>query len=196
MTDQEPRFISFLMQCSADTCGFYPEMPILVDHHPFVQSYCKDVAETKILQEAMVSICRKRMLQQLVDLFRECGITIFHDQFGDAIETMAEAGLCNNCLAIPQKWDAVSAALGEKFWIKIRSSGTSDTKIVQLRETMFDTLECAICKNTMQNCVVFGCGHGACDACSAQITTCHICRTVIAHRAPNYTVRNLMNETV
>jgi len=192
----EPRFFTFLMQCSADSCGFYPEMPILMEDHPFVMSYCQDIAETKILQEAMVSICRKRMLQQIMDLFRECGIRIFQDQFGHRIETMADAGMGNKCLAVPERWDAISASLGAKFWIKIRSSGVSNTKIIQLRETMIDTLECAICKNTMQNCIVFGCGHGACDACSGQLTTCHICRLVIGQRAPNYTVRDFMNETV
>ncbi|CAH6418980.1 Hypothetical protein POVN_LOCUS707 [uncultured virus] len=43
--------------------------------------------------------------------------------------------------------------------------------------------ECAICKDAEVQCS-FACGHGACNTCSAQLRTCHICRGPVTGQRP------------
>ncbi len=56
-----------------------------------------------------------------------------------------------------------------------------EEKIAEMEENQ----TCSICLERRKN-VVFLCGHGACVACSATLTVCHMCRAVITRKINVY----------
>jgi E3 ubiquitin-protein ligase mind-bomb len=56
-----------------------------------------------------------------------------------------------------------------------------ESKITEIEEAFC----CSICMERVKN-VVFLCGHGACDACSRNLLSCHMCRQPITRKIVIY----------